>query len=436
MVLARKANAEIGDEGPGARNVKRRGDRARIEDRHPADAKATDARGEPERVQGADRRIAARLRHGARAEAVALLGRLVTKDRELDRRIVEARKLKPGVKRRLFAGIGAERVAVGRLEIGPDGRAARVVVDAHEAGRLAIADRRRERRRGRRVRPASPHPALVGAEMADVAPPRQKLAEGCSERGVELGRFAEGIGQFRHRRSFVPNARPVWHNPREAQSAKRIFALRAAAALVNSDAQRSLARRFLGSFANCAVRSSLGKVNSSGTASATTVSRGGRTRDELACAARSPCRARFSAAGCWERVRRVRFNGARGMKPGTPVPTTVLKPDIRLHPVPNLRHGVLGQGRDVKVRLDMVRLGRGGQERRAALHGPGQRNLGGRLVDALRDICDHRVIQELRIQAVSQRGERQENDAVLPTEVEQLPFREDTDGIRPAPRQA
>jgi len=40
MLLTRKADTEIGDEGPGARNVERLGDRARIEDRHPADAEA------------------------------------------------------------------------------------------------------------------------------------------------------------------------------------------------------------------------------------------------------------------------------------------------------------------------------------------------------------------------------------------------------------
>src|ERR1700731_1383158 len=114
MFLTRKANAEVGDERPGAWNIERLGDRARIEDGHPADAKATAARG----------------------EAMAVLGRLVTKHRKLYRRVVETRKLELGVKRRPFVGIGAERVTVGRLEIRPDGGAARLVVNAHEAGRL------------------------------------------------------------------------------------------------------------------------------------------------------------------------------------------------------------------------------------------------------------------------------------------------------------
>src|SRR5271156_6318210 len=60
MLLTRKADAEVGDERPGAWNVERLGDRPWIEDRHPADAKAMGASGEPERVEGADRRIAAR----------------------------------------------------------------------------------------------------------------------------------------------------------------------------------------------------------------------------------------------------------------------------------------------------------------------------------------------------------------------------------------
>src|ERR1700733_14713352 len=146
MFLTWKANAEISDEGPGARNVERLGDRARIEDGHPADAKATDARGKPECVQGADRRIAPRFRHGASAKAMALLAHLVAKHRKMYRRIVEARKLEPGVKRRPLTSVGAERVTVGRLEIRPDGGTARLIVNAHEAGRLAIANRRRERR--------------------------------------------------------------------------------------------------------------------------------------------------------------------------------------------------------------------------------------------------------------------------------------------------
>src|ERR1700733_9987555 len=127
MLLARKAHAKIGDERPGAWNVERLDNRFRIEDRHPADAKTGSPRSEPEGVKGADGRISARLRHGARAEAVALPRRLVAKDRELNRRVVQARELQPGVKRRLLARVDSQRIAVGHLEIGSDGDAARIV---------------------------------------------------------------------------------------------------------------------------------------------------------------------------------------------------------------------------------------------------------------------------------------------------------------------
>src|ERR1700722_7165707 len=139
MLLSRKAHAKIGDKRPRGWNVEHLGDLPRIKDRYPAYAQAPGARGKPECVQRADGRIAARFGHGARAKPVALLGRLVAKDRKLDRCVVEAGELEPGVKRRPLAGVGAERIAVDRLEIGPDGSAARPIVDAHEAGRLAIA---------------------------------------------------------------------------------------------------------------------------------------------------------------------------------------------------------------------------------------------------------------------------------------------------------
>ena len=187
MLLARKADAKIADERPGAWHVERLGDRLRIEDRHPADAEAAGARGEPECVQGANGRIAARLAHGARAEAMALLGRLVTEDRELDRRVVEARELEPGVERRPLADIGAERVPIGRLEIGADGSTASRVVDTHEPGRLAIADRRRERGEVEQFGQHRLIRRFARTEMAHVAPPGQKIGEVARNGGVELG---------------------------------------------------------------------------------------------------------------------------------------------------------------------------------------------------------------------------------------------------------
>src|SRR5580658_4499381 len=126
MLLPRPADAEIADERPGARNVERLGDSPRIEDRDPANAKAAGAGREPERMQRAHCRIAADLRHRARAEAVALLRRLVAEHRDLDRRVAQACELELGVKLGPFAAIGAERLAIGGLEIGPDRGPARL----------------------------------------------------------------------------------------------------------------------------------------------------------------------------------------------------------------------------------------------------------------------------------------------------------------------
>src|SRR5277367_5926803 len=109
---------------------------------------------------------------------MAVLGRLVTKHRKLYRRDVEACELEPGVKRRPLTSVGAERVTVDRLEIRSDESTARLIVNAHEASGLAIADRRRERGE---VEEFSERRLVrqFRAEMADVAPPGQKLGEGC-----------------------------------------------------------------------------------------------------------------------------------------------------------------------------------------------------------------------------------------------------------------
>ena len=70
----------------------------------------------------------------------------------------------------------------------------------------------------------------------------------------------------------------------------------------------------------------------------------------------------------------------RGINPGTPVPTTELN---RTFVAISSRISCMassGNGRDIEVLPDTVRLGRGRQERRAALHGPGERDLRRRLV--------------------------------------------------------
>jgi hypothetical protein len=138
------------------------------------------------------------------------------------RRIVEASKLELGVKRRPLTSVGAERVTVGCLEIRPDRSTARPIVNAHEAGRLAIANRRRERREVEEFG----QPRLIRrfqAEMADVAPPGQKLGEGRLERRVEQGRLTEGIGQFRFSPPLSPTSGPArLAYAQAAESTKRI----------------------------------------------------------------------------------------------------------------------------------------------------------------------------------------------------------------------
>ena len=120
MILPRKAYAEIADERPGAWNVQSFRDSYRIEDRDPADPDAASARGEPERVERADRGIAARFGHGALAEAVSLLRRFVAEHRQVDRRVSQAGELELRIKLSALAHVGAERLPVGRLEIDAD----------------------------------------------------------------------------------------------------------------------------------------------------------------------------------------------------------------------------------------------------------------------------------------------------------------------------
>ena len=101
-----------------------------------------------------------------------------------------------------------------------------------------------------------------------------------------------------------------------------------------------------------------------------------------------------------------------------------VEPDVRGDAVPNFPHGVFRQGRNVKVLLDALRFGRGGQESGAALYGPGQRNLSRRLVHTLCDGCNHRVVQQVWLHGMSQRRKRLQHNPMLPAEVEQLPFGE------------
>src|SRR5579871_1651059 len=76
-------------------------------------------------------------------------------------------------------------------------------------------------------------------------------------------------------------------------------------------------------------------------------------------------------------------------------------------PVSNFIHRVLRQGGNVEVLLNSARRRRGGQEGGAALHGPRQRHLSRRLVHALSDARNDRVIKQPWLHRVSQRRKRQ-----------------------------
>src|SRR5580692_8967082 len=92
--------------------------------------------------------------------------------------------------------------------------------------------------------------------------------------------------------------------------------------------------------------------------------------------------------------------------------------------MPNLVHGVLRQGRDIKILQDTARLGGGGQEGRAALDRPRKHDLSWRLADALCDGRDDGIVEDSRLHGMSERCKRQQDDPVLPAKLEQLPFRE------------
>jgi hypothetical protein len=89
----------------------------------------------------------------------------------VDRRVPQAGKLELRIKLSALAVVSAERLPVGRLEIGANRGAARLVVDAHEARGLAIADRRRERGEVQELRQHPLVRRLSGAKMSHVPAP-------------------------------------------------------------------------------------------------------------------------------------------------------------------------------------------------------------------------------------------------------------------------
>ena len=130
---------------------------------------------------------------------MALLGRFVAEHRQMDRGLAQAGELQPRIESRAFARVSVERLSVGGLEIGDDRLATRLVVDADEPGRPAIADRGRQRRELEQRLQDFFVRRLAGAKASHVAPPGQEIGEPGLKRRTEVRRLGELARQFRHR---------------------------------------------------------------------------------------------------------------------------------------------------------------------------------------------------------------------------------------------
>ena len=101
-----------------------------------------------------------------------------------------------------------------------------------------------------------------------------------------------------------------------------------------------------------------------------------------------------------------------------------VEPDVRLDALPNLPHGVFGQGRNLEVLLDIGEVSSmwSGKRCRVVRPRPAQPEQA-----SCWTRCAMLVITGsssiLGIHAVSQRCKRQQYNPVLPAEVEQVPFR-------------
>src|SRR5262245_58327281 len=126
----------------------------------------------------------------------------------------------------------------------------------------------------------------------------------------------------------------------------------------------------------------------------------------------------------WSGVNTVSTSLSSRNEPGNAGLHYGIKPDPQLDSFANLPHGLFRKSGDFKVLLDPAGGLRGGQEGRPALDGPGEQDLRGGLVDALGDSGDDRIVQQLRLAAMPQRGKRLQHDAILSAIVQQFPLRE------------
>ncbi len=121
----------------------------------------------------ADHGIGARLRHGLGAELVALGGRFVAIDGEMNRGLLEARQLKAAIEVGLRVLVTQGGLLVLLMEMRDHGGAAFRRLDRHDAPGLAVADRGGVI--GEIKQSVEPFGLdRIGAKTPDVAPPAQQ----------------------------------------------------------------------------------------------------------------------------------------------------------------------------------------------------------------------------------------------------------------------
>ena len=109
-------------------------------------------------------------------QPVALLGRVIAKYRELDRRDVDPRQFEARVQGRALIALRGERLFVAGHEIASDFRAFFRALDPDEPPGLAVADRRRDLREIEQGLEQVLGDG-IGAKAANVAPPAHQFGK-------------------------------------------------------------------------------------------------------------------------------------------------------------------------------------------------------------------------------------------------------------------
>src|SRR5215469_3000170 len=89
-----------------------------------------------------------------------------------------------------------------------------------------------------------------------------------------------------------------------------------------------------------------------------------------------------------------------------------IEPDSGTDFLSDLFDGVIGKSRDIKILLDVAEVCSRCERCCAALQRPGEQNLSGGFVDALRNPGDHGIVGQLGFNTVTQRREGLHHDTV------------------------